>query len=270
MGSHGQNVQRGLNKHPLSQQCQRWCISTASLSLSVLWLPIVTVAVRSFRALDGGGLGLGGISVNLCSLICCPTERWDLIMTCEFWGLCHSSFLQAVGVEEEVSLLISIDDHQLVLLMLHQSCWSVPSHISAPFRAHHACGSYRTGWSWGLTNLWHDNSDVVTLMVRLLPQTALEMSREEYSRLPGWKQVNLKKSKGLFWMLEHCGERLEAVEANLPCGLWGSGHDGRKETEAGECEVPAVVRCSDWMYWYFFHEFVHMLLLRITWREQTV
>lgn len=51
-------------------------------------------------------------------------------MTCDFWGLCphhicHSSFLQAVGVEEEVSLLISVDDHQLVLLMLHQSCWSV-------------------------------------------------------------------------------------------------------------------------------------------------
>ncbi|XP_029698758.1 supervillin a isoform X8 [Takifugu rubripes] len=29
-------------------------------------------------------------------------------------------------------------------------------------------------------------------------ETALEMSREEYSSLPGWKQVNLKKSKGLF------------------------------------------------------------------------
>ncbi|XP_056869155.1 supervillin a isoform X15 [Takifugu flavidus] len=29
-------------------------------------------------------------------------------------------------------------------------------------------------------------------------ETALDMSREEYSSLPGWKQVNLKKSKGLF------------------------------------------------------------------------
>uniref|UniRef100_A0A4W6C5K2 Supervillin n=1 Tax=Lates calcarifer TaxID=8187 RepID=A0A4W6C5K2_LATCA len=29
-------------------------------------------------------------------------------------------------------------------------------------------------------------------------EKALEMSREEYERLPGWKQVNLKKAKGLF------------------------------------------------------------------------
>lgn len=29
-------------------------------------------------------------------------------------------------------------------------------------------------------------------------QKALEMTREEYERLPGWKQVNLKKAKGLF------------------------------------------------------------------------
>uniref|UniRef100_A0A8C6WWS0 HP domain-containing protein n=1 Tax=Neogobius melanostomus TaxID=47308 RepID=A0A8C6WWS0_9GOBI len=29
-------------------------------------------------------------------------------------------------------------------------------------------------------------------------QTALEMTREEYERLPAWKQVNLKKAKGLF------------------------------------------------------------------------
>lgn len=31
-----------------------------------------------------------------------------------------------------------------------------------------------------------------------LLQKALEMKREEYERLPGWKQVNLKKAKGLF------------------------------------------------------------------------
>lgn len=43
-----------------------------------------------------------------------------------------------------------------------------------------------------LTNLWQDTDDAFD------PQTALEMSREEYSSLPGWKQVNLKKSKGLF------------------------------------------------------------------------
>lgn len=30
------------------------------------------------------------------------------------------------------------------------------------------------------------------------PQKALEVKREEYERLPGWKQVNLKKAKGLF------------------------------------------------------------------------
>uniref|UniRef100_A0A8B9HWB6 HP domain-containing protein n=1 Tax=Astyanax mexicanus TaxID=7994 RepID=A0A8B9HWB6_ASTMX len=29
-------------------------------------------------------------------------------------------------------------------------------------------------------------------------QEALEMKREEYEALPGWKQVNLKKAKGLF------------------------------------------------------------------------
>uniref|UniRef100_A0A3Q3A6I2 HP domain-containing protein n=1 Tax=Kryptolebias marmoratus TaxID=37003 RepID=A0A3Q3A6I2_KRYMA len=29
-------------------------------------------------------------------------------------------------------------------------------------------------------------------------EKALEMSREEYGALPGWKQVNLKKAKGLF------------------------------------------------------------------------
>lgn len=49
-----------------------------------------------------------------------------------------------------------------------------------------------------ITNLWHDNSDVLTPMMPVLPQRALEMSREEYSSLPGWKQVNVKKSKGLF------------------------------------------------------------------------
>jgi len=30
-------------------------------------------------------------------------------------------------------------------------------------------------------------------------EKALEMKKEEYERLPGWKQVNLKKAKGLFW-----------------------------------------------------------------------
>uniref|UniRef100_A0A3P9HBG4 HP domain-containing protein n=1 Tax=Oryzias latipes TaxID=8090 RepID=A0A3P9HBG4_ORYLA len=29
-------------------------------------------------------------------------------------------------------------------------------------------------------------------------ERALEMSREEYGALPGWKQVKLKKAKGLF------------------------------------------------------------------------
>lgn len=29
-------------------------------------------------------------------------------------------------------------------------------------------------------------------------QFALDMTREEYSALPAWKQVNLKKAKGLF------------------------------------------------------------------------
>lgn len=29
-------------------------------------------------------------------------------------------------------------------------------------------------------------------------EKALEMTREEYGGLPGWKQVNLKKAKGLF------------------------------------------------------------------------
>uniref|UniRef100_A0A3Q3CMH8 HP domain-containing protein n=2 Tax=Haplochromini TaxID=319058 RepID=A0A3Q3CMH8_HAPBU len=29
-------------------------------------------------------------------------------------------------------------------------------------------------------------------------EKALEVKREEYERLPGWKQVNLKKAKGLF------------------------------------------------------------------------
>uniref|UniRef100_A0AAY5F1T8 HP domain-containing protein n=1 Tax=Electrophorus electricus TaxID=8005 RepID=A0AAY5F1T8_ELEEL len=29
-------------------------------------------------------------------------------------------------------------------------------------------------------------------------EKALEMKREEYETLPGWKQVNLKKAKGLF------------------------------------------------------------------------
>lgn len=32
----------------------------------------------------------------------------------------------------------------------------------------------------------------------VLPQFALDMTREEYSALPAWKQVNLKKAKGLF------------------------------------------------------------------------
>lgn len=31
-----------------------------------------------------------------------------------------------------------------------------------------------------------------------LIQVALEMTREEYNTLPSWKQVNLKKAKGLF------------------------------------------------------------------------
>lgn len=39
---------------------------------------------------------------------------------------------------------------------------------------------------------------MTTVTSSLLPQTALEMSREEYSSLPGWKQVNLKKAIGLF------------------------------------------------------------------------
>uniref|UniRef100_A0A3Q2Z0Y2 HP domain-containing protein n=1 Tax=Hippocampus comes TaxID=109280 RepID=A0A3Q2Z0Y2_HIPCM len=29
-------------------------------------------------------------------------------------------------------------------------------------------------------------------------EEALEMKRDKYERLPGWKQVNLKKAKGLF------------------------------------------------------------------------
>uniref|UniRef100_A0A4W5QNA8 HP domain-containing protein n=1 Tax=Hucho hucho TaxID=62062 RepID=A0A4W5QNA8_9TELE len=29
-------------------------------------------------------------------------------------------------------------------------------------------------------------------------EKALDMKREEYEGLPGWKQVNLKKAKGLF------------------------------------------------------------------------
>lgn len=31
-----------------------------------------------------------------------------------------------------------------------------------------------------------------------LLQKVLEMKREDYERLPGWKQVNVKKAKGLF------------------------------------------------------------------------
>lgn len=50
---------------------------------------------------------------------------------------------------------------------------------------------------WVLANLGRD-SDVLRVTVCLPPQKALEMSREEYSSLPGWKQVNLKKTKGLF------------------------------------------------------------------------
>lgn len=32
-------------------------------------------------------------------------------------------------------------------------------------------------------------------------QFALDMTRDEYNALPAWKQVNLKKAKGLFWVM---------------------------------------------------------------------
>lgn len=46
----------------------------------------------------------------------------------------------------------------------------------------------------------------------LPPQRALEMTREEYGGLPGWKQVNLKKAKGLFWRF---GTDLKMQEKSL-------------------------------------------------------
>lgn len=43
----------------------------------------------------------------------------------------------------------------------------------------------------------------VWFWVWLIPQRALEMSKEEFGALPGWKQMNLKKAKGLFWMMKN-------------------------------------------------------------------
>lgn len=48
--------------------------------------------------------------------------------------------------------------------------------------------------------------------VWLPPQRALDMTREEYGGLPGWKQVNLKKAKGLFWRF---GTDLKVQEKSL-------------------------------------------------------
>lgn len=41
-------------------------------------------------------------------------------------------------------------------------------------------------------------STFISTVYVLFSQKALEMKREEYEALPGWKQVNLKKAKGLF------------------------------------------------------------------------
>lgn len=37
-----------------------------------------------------------------------------------------------------------------------------------------------------------------SLQYFLCSQRVLDMKREEFDALPGWKQVNLKKAKGLF------------------------------------------------------------------------
>ena len=41
-------------------------------------------------------------------------------------------------------------------------------------------------------------SNALRLSLVLPSQKGLDMKREEYEGLPGWKQVNLKKAKGLF------------------------------------------------------------------------
>ena len=47
--------------------------------------------------------------------------------------------------------------------------------------------------------MYHLTPSLIVLIDDLLPmQKALDMKREEYEGLPGWKQVNLKKAKGLF------------------------------------------------------------------------
>lgn len=53
------------------------------------------------------------------------------------------------------------------------------------------------------------------LMSLRILQFALDMTRDEYNALPAWKQVNLKKAKGLFW----AGEMLEAPLSSLSIPL---------------------------------------------------
>lgn len=127
--------------------------------------------------------------------------------------------------------------------------------------AHHACGSCELqDWMVRrlLTNLWCEQWLLIPMMC-LLPQKALGMSREEYSSLPGWKQVNLKKSKGLFWMLGALW--WEVRGRGGPFTMWTVRFRTwlEKKIKAGECELPAVARYSNWMYSYFFPINLHIV-----------
>lgn len=62
----------------------------------------------------------------------------------------------------------------------------------------HFCGLNILNSSWSMFRLCFFcllNLDFFSVNL----QKTLDMTKEEYESLPGWKQVNIKKAKGLFW-----------------------------------------------------------------------
>lgn len=92
-------------------------------------------------------------------------QAWFVLMWAQYWTRCMSLWTQVV-----------------LYAITHQD---IPKWITtAPVK---------------LPTITFDHHWASACLPLVSPQKALEMTREEYESLPGWKQVNLKKANGLFW-----------------------------------------------------------------------